>query len=360
MSNPNRRGAMALVSASLCLALAALFYFAEPAPSLTASAPVAVPAAADWGLSFPTEGASPVGNATAEELAQYDTYYLGDTSQKVLYLTFDCGYENGNTEAILDALKKHDAPAAFFVVGHMIESAPDIVRRMAEEGHIVGNHTYHHPDMSSISDLAAFQKELTDLETLYLETTGQPLSKFYRPPQGKYSVENLKQAQELEYTTVFWSLAYVDWNTDAQPSAEEAYANPETRYWAVVERTGGEVIGEIFVDDFSARNGWCELDWKIGSRFWQKGYATEAAAAVARHLLDAEGFHRIQAKCCVENPASERVMQKIGMTREGTLRGYFRTKDGRWCDVVLYALIDGEQPETAPQEAKRPFPPSPQ
>ena len=191
MSNPNRRGAMALVSASLCLTLAALFYFTAPAPALTASAPIAVPAAADWGLSFPTEGESPVGNASAEDLAQYGAYYLGDTSQKVLYLTFDCGYENGCTEAILDALKKHNAPAAFFVVGHMIESAPDIVRRMAAEGHIVGNHTYHHPDMSSISDMAAFQKELTDLETLYQETTGQPLSKFYRPPQGKYSVENL-------------------------------------------------------------------------------------------------------------------------------------------------------------------------
>ena len=223
MSNPNRRGAMALVSASLCLTLAALFYFTAPAPALTASAPIAVPAAADWGLSFPTEGESPVGNASAEDLAQYGAYYLGDTSQKVLYLTFDCGYENGCTEAILDALKKHNAPAAFFVVGHMIESAPDIVRRMAAEGHIVGNHTYHHPDMSSISDMAAFQKELTDLETLYQETTGQPLSKFYRPPQGKYSVENLKQAQQLGYTTVFWSLAYVDWNTDDQPSAEEAY-----------------------------------------------------------------------------------------------------------------------------------------
>ena len=97
MSNPDRRGAMALVSASLCLTLAVLFYFSAPAPALTASAPVAVPAAADWGLSFPTEGASPVGNATAEELAQYDAYYLGDTSQKVLYLTFDCGYENGNS-----------------------------------------------------------------------------------------------------------------------------------------------------------------------------------------------------------------------------------------------------------------------
>ena len=166
VSNPNRRGAMALVSASLCLTLAALFYFTAPAPALTASAPIAVPAAADWGLSFPTEGESPVGNASAEDLAQYGAYYLGDTSQKVLYLTFDCGYENGCTEAILDALKKHNAPAAFFVVGHMIESAPDIVRRMAAEGHIVGNHTYHHPDMSSISDMAAFQKELTDLESV--------------------------------------------------------------------------------------------------------------------------------------------------------------------------------------------------
>ena len=187
MSKPNRRGAMALVSASLCLLLAALVSFSGPAPALTASAPVAVPAAADWGLSFPTEGEPPVGNATAEDLAQYGAYYLGDTSRKVLYLTFDCGYENGYTEAILDALKKHSAPAAFFVVGHMIESAPDIVRRMAEEGHIVGNHTFHHPDMSSISDLASFQEELTDLEDLYQETTGQPLSKFYRPPQGKYS-----------------------------------------------------------------------------------------------------------------------------------------------------------------------------
>ena len=195
MSNPNRRGALALVSASMCLVLAALFSLGEPAsPALSAAGEAAVPAAADWGLSFPTEGESPVGNATAEDLARYGAYYLGDTSKKVLYLTFDCGYENGHTEAILDALKKHDAPAAFFVVGHMVESAPDIVRRMAEEGHIVGNHTFHHPDMSAISDVESFRKELEDLETLYQETTGRELSKFYRPPQGKYSEENLAQA----------------------------------------------------------------------------------------------------------------------------------------------------------------------
>ena len=125
-------------------------------------------------------------------------------------------------------------------------------------------------------------------------------------------------------------------------TAGEAYGNSETWYWAIVEKASGEVIGEIFVDDFSSRNGWCELDWKIGSSFWQKGYATEAAAAVARHLLDEVGFHRIQAKCCVENPSSERVMQKIGMVKEGVLRGYFYTKDGRWCDVVLYALLSSD------------------
>ncbi len=192
--------------------------------SLPAAAPAAIPASAgNWGLSFPVEGQSPVGNATVEDLARYDAYYLGDTSKKTIYLTFDCGYENGCTEKILDALKKHDAPAAFFVVGHMIESAPDIVRRMAEEGHIVGNHTFHHPDMSAISDQAAFQQELDSLADLYRETTGQELPRFYRPPRGKYSEENLKQAQALGYKTVLWSLAYVDWYADDQPTAQQAY-----------------------------------------------------------------------------------------------------------------------------------------
>ena len=106
----------------------------------------------NWGLSFQTEGEPPVGNATAQSLAQYDAYYVGDTTQKVLYLTFDCGYENGYTAQILDVLKDHQAPAAFFVVGHMIQSSPDLIRRMVQEGHIVGNHTFHHPDMSVISD----------------------------------------------------------------------------------------------------------------------------------------------------------------------------------------------------------------
>ena len=130
-------------------------------------AETAVPVSAEnWGLSFPREGEAPNGNATREKLSQYGAYYLGDTDKKVLYLTFDCGYENGNTEKILDALKKHHAPGAFFVVGHMLESAPEIVRRMEAEGHIVGNHTFHHPDMSAIAEIEDFEEELAGVEAL--------------------------------------------------------------------------------------------------------------------------------------------------------------------------------------------------
>lgn len=209
-------------------------------------------ASEDWGLSFREPGSQPVGNAAAEDLAWYDAYYIGDGSNKVIYLTFDCGYENGNTEPILDALKKHDVQATFFVVGHFLETAPDMAKRMAEEGHTVGNHTYHHPDMSTISDPETFQKEMNDVADLFYEITGTKLSMYYRPPQGKCNTENLKMAQELGYSTVFWSLAYVDWNQDDQPSHEEAFDKLTTRVHsgAVVllhntSQTNGEILDEL-------------------------------------------------------------------------------------------------------------------
>ena len=205
-----------------------------------------------WGLSFREEGAPPVGNAGRDQLSAYDAAYIGDTSGKVLYLTFDAGYENGCTEKILDILKEQQVPAAFFLVGNYMEKNADLVRRMAEEGHIVGNHTMHHYDMSRLTEKAAFSKELTDLEALYKETTGQELKKYYRPPQGIYSEENLKMARELGYKTVFWSLAYVDWNNDDQPSKEEAFAKllPRTHPGAVVllhstSRTNAEILNEL-------------------------------------------------------------------------------------------------------------------
>lgn len=206
----------------------------------------------DWGLSFGETGTQSRGNASAEDLAWYDAYYVGDDSEKALYLTFDCGYENGNTEPILDALQKHNAQAAFFVVGHFLETAPDLVKRMVEDGHTVGSHTYHHPDMSMILDQAAFQKEMDDVADLFQEITGEELSPFYRPPQGKCNVENLKQAQEMGYYTIFWSLAYVDWDQNSQPSHEEAFDKLTSRVHpgAVVllhntSQTNGEILDEL-------------------------------------------------------------------------------------------------------------------
>lgn len=244
-----RRSLLAVGTAAL--AAIALLLWGGLAPARSAAAMKGT----DWGLSFQKEGEPPVGNASAEELAQYGAFYRGDASKKVIYLTFDAGYENGYTPAILDALKKHRVPAAFFVVGNYLETAPELVKRMVAEGHLVGNHTYHHPDMSRLSDRESFQKELVSLETLYKEVVGQEMPKLYRPPQGKFREENLKAAQELGYHTYFWSLAYVDWYVDKQPTREEALKKLTSRIHngAIVllhstSRTNAEVLDELLTE----------------------------------------------------------------------------------------------------------------
>lgn len=210
-----------------------------------------LPGARNWGLKFAGSGEKPTGNAAAAEMKRYNAYYMAQGNEKVLYLTFDCGYENGNTAAILDALKAHNAPATFFVVGHFLKSAPDLAKRMVDEGHTVGNHTYHHPDISKIADETAFQKEMQDTADLFQEVTGADMALYYRPPQGKYSTDNLRMAKDLGYSTFFWSLAYVDWNTDAQPSHEEALEKLMSRIHpgAIVllhstSKTNGEILDE--------------------------------------------------------------------------------------------------------------------
>lgn len=222
-------------------------------------------ASGNWGLSFQVEGEPPEGNVSAGQLRQWDAYYLGDTAQKTIYLTFDAGYENGFTSAILDALKKHNAPACFFVVGNYIDSAPELVLRMVQEGHIVGNHTLHHPDMSAIADEAAFEAELDGLADKYRELTGEEMKKFYRPPQGKFSESNLAMAQKLGWRTIFWSLAYVDWYTDNQPTDEEAFGKliPRIHTGAVVllhstSETNARILDELLTK-------WEALGYRFGS-----------------------------------------------------------------------------------------------
>ncbi len=218
-----------------------------------------------WGLSFRQEGAPPIGTAGADQLKRYDAVYRGESTEKVLYLTFDAGYENGCTEQILDTLKAREVPAAFFLVGNYIEKNADLVRRMVEEGHIVGNHTMHHPDMSAITDKEAFSKELKDLEALYQETTGREMPKYYRPPQGVYSEQNLQMAKDLGYKTVFWSLAYVDWNNDSQPTREQAMEKllPRTHPGAVIllhstSKTNAKILEELITK-------WKEEGYRFGT-----------------------------------------------------------------------------------------------
>ena len=218
-----------------------------------------------WGLSFPAEGQPPKGPADSAILAGFDAAYIGSNSEKVLYLTFDAGYENGCTAQILDILQKHQVKAAFFLVGNYMEKNADLVRRMVAEGHIVGNHTMHHPDMSKITDFASFRKELEDLEKLYFDITGQEMPKFYRPPQGNYSEENLKMAKQLGYKTVFWSLAYVDWNNDSQPTAEYAFSKllPRTHNGAVIllhstSKTNAEILDQLLTR-------WKELGYRFAT-----------------------------------------------------------------------------------------------
>ena len=244
--------ALLFLGAMFLLGRAAARTLGEIRETASLAVPGGISESENWGLGFGKEGQKPTGNATVEELAQYNAYFMAQGEEKVIYLTFDCGYENGNTEPILDALKKHHAPATFFVVGHFLESAPDMVKRMAEEGHTVGNHTYHHPDMSQILDQDAFRKEMDDTAEAYKKLIGTDMAPYYRPPQGKYSKANLQMAKDLGYSTFFWSLAYVDWNQDSQPSHQEALEKLTKRIHpgAIVllhntSKTNGEILDEL-------------------------------------------------------------------------------------------------------------------
>ena len=243
-------------------------------PSLLATPTTLAANTTNWGLGFGTAGEPPTGNASSEYLAKFNAHYLGNTAEKVIYLTFDAGYENGYTAPILDALKKHNVPATFFLVGNYLNTAPELVKRMVNEGHTVGNHTATHPDMSRITTREAFANELQSLESQYRELTGQEMLKLYRPPQGKFSEQNLKLAQEMGYHTFFWSLAYVDWYVDNQPTKAEAMKKLTTRIHngAIVLLHSTSATNAAILDDLIAA-------WK------QQGYTFKPLYSLAPSLV---------------------------------------------------------------------------
>lgn len=195
----------------------------------------------------------------------YEVFYLGDTSKKELYLTFDEGYENGYTEKILDILKKHNVKAAFFVVAPYIKANGELIKRMANEGHLVCNHSANHPSMAKVPNREDFQKELKTVEKLYQETTGMEMAKFFRPPMGKYSELSLSLTSELGYKTIFWSFAYKDWIPESQPSREMALNKilSKTHNGAIVllhavSKTNAEILDELI-------SKWKEAGYEIKS-----------------------------------------------------------------------------------------------
>ncbi|WP_404317141.1 delta-lactam-biosynthetic de-N-acetylase [Bacillus lumedeiriae] len=199
---------------------AALFFFSFTYPVMAVSNQ-----AIHWGLKKASNGQQAEAGPKLDKLLdEHGAFYKGSAKEKVLYLTFDNGYENGYTASILDTLKKEKVPAAFFVTGHYLESAPDLVKRMNKEGHIIGNHSWHHPDLTQVSD-EKLKEELARVKKETAQLTKQKDMKYLRPPRGIFSERTLKMAKEEGYTHVMWSLAFVDWYTNNQKGWQYSYDN---------------------------------------------------------------------------------------------------------------------------------------
>ena len=173
------------------------------------------------------EHKQPRADSALEFVEKYDGFYVdkkhGDDSvDKVVYLTFDAGYENGNISKILDVMKDEGVTGAFFVLKNLVLKDTELVKRMASEGHLVCNHTASHKDMTKCSAFEEFKEELEVMEAIYEEATGKKLSRYYRPPEGRFNEENMKWARELGYKTIFWSFAYADWDNGRQMSENAA------------------------------------------------------------------------------------------------------------------------------------------
>ncbi|HZG57829.1 delta-lactam-biosynthetic de-N-acetylase [Paenibacillus sp.] len=153
---------------------------------------------------------------------KHGALFLGDADAKALYLTFDNGYENGFTPQILDVLKEKRVPAIFFVTGQYIKEQPELLRRMVDEGHLIGNHSWSHPDLTTVSD-AKLKEELDQVKAGVAAVTKQKDMLFLRPPRGIFSDRTLAVSKQLGYVNVFWSVAYVDWDTKRQRGADYAF-----------------------------------------------------------------------------------------------------------------------------------------
>ncbi len=219
-----------------------------------------------WGNYQPTPNAVPKGNDDEAKMHTYGAYSRSsDTESKVLYLTFDEGYENGYTLAILDTLAKHGIKTTFFCTGEFMQTQPDLVRRMVNEGHIVGNHTWSHPHMNTVTTHEAFWNQLKPNSDLFKEITGLEMPRYFRAPEGGYSDAIYAQAQAMGYKTIYWTVAYGDYDTKKQPDHASAMATLNRRIHPgavillhAVSKTNTEILDELLT-------GWENQGYTFGT-----------------------------------------------------------------------------------------------
>ena len=200
-----------------------------------------------------------------DELKSYGVYAVGDKGgkDKVIYLTFDFGYENGNVKKCLDVLNKNGVKGAFFILENVVKTNPELMKEIIETGHIAANHTLKHKNMCNITNFNEYAKELSGLEDLFEGTTGYKLAKYYRPPKGEFTKQNLEYSQKLGYKTIFWSLAYKDWDEKNQPNHAESISK-------ILDRTHNGAV--VLLHPTSATNAAILepliIEWKkMGYRF---------------------------------------------------------------------------------------------
>ena len=224
---------------------------AEELQAAMASTP-AGPAKTEWGTFFLGNNLPPRNDEEEPYLRAFHAYAMVPTQEKYVYLTFDEGYENGYTPAILDVLKKHNIKAAFFCTGSFVRDNPELIKRFADEGHIIGNHTLTHPSMMKVSTWDEFSRQLFSVEERVQAITGKEMPRYYRPPAGAYSEAQLRMADALGFSTIFWSVAYKDWDVNAQPTHERAMNYLTTRIHPgaiillhAVSRTNTEIMDQL-------------------------------------------------------------------------------------------------------------------
>lgn len=213
-------------------------------------------------------GSAPIFPKEAENLKQYDVFYIdssaNENADKVLYLTFDAGYENGNVEKILDVLKAEQVPGAFFLLDNIILKNTDLVLRMFDEGHTVCNHTKNHKDLS-LSSFGEISKNLSALEKLCEEKTGREMEKYFRFPEGNYSIDAVKSVQNIGYKTIFWSFAYDDWDNGRQMDKKKAFNKiiDGTHNGAVILLHPTSSTNAAIMQDLIVR--WREMGYRFGT-----------------------------------------------------------------------------------------------